>query len=647
MAKSLQARLQESLNVSGTFDNCFFHAYSAHLLANKQPVDHLFTFKSILGSDSPASQLQQKLVNSDLLTLFKDSSNSKNSQQAPISPNFIVEQTLVLGILMREWFATQMAMHPEISDSMETTVISNFDSYREFRWYDTPIQDLLLCENGVLYTANESFLEYFTNRYLLKNTVLTPEQTRFEQYFEGETTNNEAIKAYWKNEGYKNYYQLLAQSSTKLSSADIAPVIEFSGQGLTIYSSNSERSYSNEGVLGKPQMELLIQGGNGHYHLLKTDETNALLNEYEDSYKHYLLDREAILKTPGDKNSVAESTPSLLVKAICPENSFNKKPFDLLLDKIDDLSNHLIAVDVTETDLLNQQKVEAKPQVAKQQETKQQEVKQQETKQQETKQQETKQQEAKQQEAKQQEAKQQEAKQQEAKQQEAKQQEAKQQEAKQQEAKQQEAKQQISKQREFTRRAEASPKSTVLENNSEQHLPSHSKTTYTQEQSAPNSPSNDQVTTAVQAKKDFYTQLEILKNKSKEFETRKVIALKEERNTDYDELNHAQHKANTLYSNLKMEGDIYFNNPNPKAHNKFQTECKRHIGEARPILEKHRGWGQVFINILIAVACALIFYPLALGINKAVTGNYLFFKTDSADKLDEIEKTVNNTKPGA
>ncbi|MFI4919346.1 MAG: type IV secretion protein Dot, partial [Legionellales bacterium] len=103
MPKSLAARIKESLDVSGAFDNCFFHTYASYLLANEKSLpDDLFTFKSLLGDASYAAKLQTRFPNQESLSLFEDFARPQGQALEPVDPNFLVEKTLVLGFLLRE-----------------------------------------------------------------------------------------------------------------------------------------------------------------------------------------------------------------------------------------------------------------------------------------------------------------------------------------------------------------------------------------------------------------------------------------------------------------------------------------------------------------------------------------------------------------
>lgn len=78
----------------------------------------------------------------------------------------------------------------------------------------------------------------------------------------------------------------------------------------------------------------------------------------------------------------------------------------------------------------------------------------------------------------------------------------------------------------------------------------------------------------------------------------------------------------------------------------FQNSCIDAINFARPELEKHRGWKQLLGNLAHTVPGGGPMCFIVGLINKAATRNVLFFKSDSANKIDQLESTVNSiTKP--
>ncbi|MBL7478981.1 protein phosphatase 2C family protein [Legionella bononiensis] len=72
----------------------------------------------------------------------------------------------------------------------------------------------------------------------------------------------------------------------------------------------------------------------------------------------------------------------------------------------------------------------------------------------------------------------------------------------------------------------------------------------------------------------------------------------------------------------------------------FGDACTEVIAEVRPVLETHRGWKEILGNLALFIAGLGVGFVVAGLINKAVTGNFLFFKTDSEEKLDALEHTV-------
>ncbi|EHL32410.1 flotillin family protein [Legionella drancourtii] len=241
-----------------------------------------------------------------------------------------------------------MAGNLKIRDAMHAEVLHKFIIYTEFRNV-MPKAELLMGEEGVLFTANEAFLEYFYLRSLggIQGTTLS-QQEQFEHYF---TTNgedkNQALIAYWNEQGYQKYCQLLATPGVKLAQNDVAPVINLLGQRLTIYNPNAMILREIEGNMVTPKMEIVLYAADGHYCLLNTNTTTTVFAEYAQSYAQYKKDRTETLASIDNKLTVANTKPSLLIGAICPTGLLEKDPFALLLDKVDVMSNFVIEFDKT------------------------------------------------------------------------------------------------------------------------------------------------------------------------------------------------------------------------------------------------------------------------------------------------------------
>jgi hypothetical protein len=363
---TLGERLATAIDVSAAFDNCFFNSYAAFLLASNLPLpDTLFTFTSLLGNNSRATRLRRILPSKDALDIFQ-----KYRDLIPIIgpeyPNFMVEKTLVLGILLREWFATQLndnSTHRDAmlirreGDAVNGDVVSMFTTYKMFRQNGLEKEDLI--HQSIINEANEAFLEYLVAR-PVTTRPLSAKETDFESFFSsarlspdytaavaldvteedlGVLETDAAIKAYWIDQGYSAYCQHMAKPNVKLGVSDFSPVLQSMGQPLTIHNSDGSQALF-EGSPSNPKMELKLHPTSGHFLLLKPEDatpvTDALLEEYRVSYAQYQRDRETIGEaTNATKQAVAANAPSLLVKAICIKHTHASwEPFDALLQQL-------------------------------------------------------------------------------------------------------------------------------------------------------------------------------------------------------------------------------------------------------------------------------------------------------------------------
>ncbi|KTD61320.1 effector protein B, substrate of the Dot/Icm secretion system [Legionella santicrucis] len=127
----------------------------------------------------------------------------------------------------------------------------------------------------------------------------------------------------------------------------------------------------------------------------------------------------------------------------------------------------------------------------------------------------------------------------------------------------------------------------------------------------------------------FYEQLEIIEKKAAELRAAGHLKAAEKA----EELHQRLYKGSVQYFNDRINDE------------QFGILCHQAIKKARPELETHRGWKQVFGNLALAIVGLGIGYVAAGLINLAVTGHFLFFNTDSGNKLNDMEKVVNQTVP--
>ncbi|WP_115707211.1 Dot/Icm T4SS effector Ceg23 [Legionella sainthelensi] len=326
--ENIKVRVKNAVDVSGSFDNCFFHNYALYLLTNHQalPKD-LFNFKSIL-EESKAKKLFRYFPNQKSLNQISLLDPSQDH-----ASNYLFEKTLILGFLFREWFPTQLMEHPELGNEMlegEHGVLTGFQNYKEYRQFMSK-EELYTSEFSVLYEANQEFLEYYYNRSLGK----IDKNSAFEEYFAHTSSDEEAIRNYWNIEGYASYCKYMAQPQVKLSHIEIMAMMKVINQPLTIYDRSTAAIVDEYRDLDttSPKFEVALHASQGHYFLLKTDETREDLEEYEQSQRKYKKDRSELLARS------EKPVSSLLVRATCPKGHLDAEPFDALIERLAELEN--------------------------------------------------------------------------------------------------------------------------------------------------------------------------------------------------------------------------------------------------------------------------------------------------------------------
>ncbi|HAT7071554.1 TPA: hypothetical protein JAN90_01925 [Legionella pneumophila] len=627
MVKSLSVRIRESLDVSGAFDNCFFHTYATHLIANDFPLPKdLFTFKSILGGDSYASNLHKRFPNFDSLSLFAKYAEYKNPEEEPISPNFIVEKTLVLGFMLREWFATKMSENLKIRDAIQNKVVGSFNNYIEFR-EAVSNEDLLSGPEGVLYTANQDFLEYCIAR--PKEGILTEQEKRFEKYFTDNENNTErALVAYWKGEGYQNYCRQFATPGTKLSQDDVTPMIQSLEEPVIIYNSGAGLIQKIDGDEAIPPMEVVLDVLAGHYHLLKTEETEALLEEYDTSFKQYKTDREKVLSTVGDKLEAANSKPSLLVGAICPSGLLEKTPFALLLDKVDDMQRFVVQHDLS----IEQRRLEEQRKLEEEQ-RKQKEIEQRKLEEEQRKQKEVEQRKLEEERRKQKEVEQRKLEEERRKQKEVEQRELEEERRKQKEVEQRELEEERRKQKEVEQRKleeerrkqkEIEQRKLEEEQRKQKEIEQRNKVPRQEQQK---NKKEEMIKVSLQKVDKILEELESKIGKVDQHNFGKAHRVASKLLTELKEA------RNNYESNLK-ESQV----TTEQAGAAFNVECGKAINKAKPVLERDLGWGDYLKNLMRTLANAVVWTVTLGNVNS-------FFPYARAASVKAVEQTEQDLLP--
>ncbi|WP_051555079.1 Dot/Icm T4SS effector Ceg23 [Legionella fairfieldensis] len=307
------------LDVSATFNNCFFHCYILYCLSRHLPLpEDLFTFRSLLGRYSPASQLQTIFTSEESLSLFL-------SNAVPASSS-VFEKTLILGVLLREWCATQLLNNIELKKRMfggESGVCQAFLQYREFKSVMTA-NELFASEQGLLYEANKDFLEYFC---LSSRNRLSLKTSKFNPYFNVNESEEKALEAYWLEEGYALYCRRFATLFVKLTPGEVSAILMGLGQPFIIYNYEGSLLAKSRNENDSPVFGLILNSAEGHYYLSQ-ENNQPTLSDYEKTYQQYKKDRIVFLEQPDYVGN------SLLIGAICPQEVLGRNPFHAMIEKI-------------------------------------------------------------------------------------------------------------------------------------------------------------------------------------------------------------------------------------------------------------------------------------------------------------------------
>jgi hypothetical protein len=110
-----------------------------------------------------------------------------------------------------------------------------------------------------------------------------------------------------------------------------------------------------------------------------------------------------------------------------------------------------------------------------------------------------------------------------------------------------------------------------------------------------------------------------------------------------EESKHSDEKkvAEQLANDLQEGANAYLSDHQKNAYIHFQQKCSALIKAAKPVLEKQRSWRQILQNLLLPILGLGIGYAVASMINKAITGNFLFFsKNNYLQKLHALEGVI-------
>ena len=298
MKGTFPGRTVAALNVSAAFHDCFFHCYALHVLANHLEFpDDLFTFKSVLPEDrSLAKRLQLFFPDRASLELYSE--YKTNNQRHETSNQCLFEKTLILGCLLREWFATHLSENTESQSTL--TVLETYITQRKMG-----VSSDVLDQAYLLSEDNKRFVE---------------ENLEQSDWFHGNELTAQgqaAIETHWQSEaGHLSYCQTLATPGTTVTADCFLPILRELAQPLRVENAYPPIDTTMEHD-SKPILDMMLSGNEGHYYLCPTPTTQAFLTEYEEDNELYTARREAYLDlTLPNKEGILNDDDAL--KALVP-----------------------------------------------------------------------------------------------------------------------------------------------------------------------------------------------------------------------------------------------------------------------------------------------------------------------------------------
>ena len=298
----LHERIDRAIDVSPVMNNCFFHAFALYLLINNEPFppDLFLQYDHDIKSVHDLKKQFKRLEDFEIFDTYAQLQNPGSK-----SSTHLFEKTLVLGVLLRSWFAHWLLVNDEYKELLyeKAKKVPVFSRIVEF-FNESGAESL---SEEALYLANKNF---------------------FEGKYEVEP------ETYWLEQGYSNYCQYLALPGTKIAPSDVRPVLKHLGIPYAIYGKIDKKIVMESGEAAR-KFELAIDPGAGHYFLI-VPENNQALDEYKSECINYINERTRVLRKD-DVNKLAECKKKslLLLAATLPADHLNgRTAISVLVDKI-------------------------------------------------------------------------------------------------------------------------------------------------------------------------------------------------------------------------------------------------------------------------------------------------------------------------
>lgn len=263
------AMASKEVDVSATSNNCFFHAYAIYLLSNNLPLPQDLFTKAMPENQnpvSPAEKLKKTFTSPEDLKLF----NRNNKQLHPSSPDkaMLFEKSIVLGVLLREWFAKELksASGAKQVESIDAA-IRQYQNLSEIMSSEEEISELMKLGNyGAIFEANAE---------------------RFQQFKTKKPTDDECFAM------YSRYVDHFAKPGNKVAQAEVADVLKKWNVSYKAYGKTGEVTNQFQAASSlteaspTPVFEFMLDAAKGHYYLLSDKQQEPAFLEHRESLRQF------------------------------------------------------------------------------------------------------------------------------------------------------------------------------------------------------------------------------------------------------------------------------------------------------------------------------------------------------------------------
>lgn len=323
--------MSKVINVSSAFENCAFHAISAHLLAHqertsdKKIIDRVFN--SELRQGGVAELIDGQADFDVIFEEIKKQKAEKFGEQSTDGGTF--EQVLVLGLALRAYLKRLLLSDSNAQkkalNQFKTLVNSLKETVRETA---LPINELLELGKS---DSDGAMIEATTDFLLSLNWQ--------------EDISEQQLERYWQQRGQRAYADYLGQEKHRVSFKDLEPLCEALAIPLEVCRYDMRKSDKHGSVVSShqllvedsyPKLTLLINESEGHYYVTFPDD-NEFADRLRQDTEFYDNARKSMLEwsvQPTQRQGIADKQKPFFLAVILPESEQIDSGPELLINKL-------------------------------------------------------------------------------------------------------------------------------------------------------------------------------------------------------------------------------------------------------------------------------------------------------------------------